>query len=112
MMRKILLIFSLVFSVIFLAQTGSNVFSDQSEINSNKKIDNPSTSLDNSSYMQSNKGAGNDMSTMGNGKGNNGNGKGNGGNPGDPVPIDNYIPIFILVATGIILYKRRSLAKA
>lgn len=30
-----------------------------------------------------------------------------GGNPGDPVPIDNYIPILILTAVGIIVYQTR-----
>lgn len=31
----------------------------------------------------------------------------NPGNPGDPVPINDYIPILILTAFGIIFYKTR-----
>ena len=29
------------------------------------------------------------------------------GNPGDPTPIDDYIPLLILAALGIIIYKTR-----
>ena len=33
---------------------------------------------------------------------------GNGaGNPGDPAPIDDYIPLLIITAVGIIIYKAR-----
>lgn len=31
----------------------------------------------------------------------------NGGNPGDPTPIDDYIPLLVLTALGIIIYKTR-----
>ena len=32
-------------------------------------------------------------------------GDGGGGNPADPMPIDDYMPILIITAVGIILYR-------
>ena len=36
----------------------------------------------------------------------------NGGNPADPTPIDDYIPLLIIAAVGIIVYKSYTKNKA
>lgn len=82
MMKKTLYLFFLLLSVMSFSQDPTNRFAesekDNSTLNSNKSIETeeePPTQ------------------TL------------NGGNPADPIPVDDYLPLLVVAAVGIIIYK-------
>ena len=94
--------FSFFISMVLFGQANSNPFAGENTDNNAGNVY--------SSPQNLNKSAGqpeNGVLAKGNGKGNNGNGWGNGGNPGDPVPVDDYIPVLLVVALGFIVYQKR-----
>ena len=99
-MRNYLLIFSLLISIFSFGQSKENPFAgDNADNGSVNRYANP---------QAANNGNGNGGSgTTGNGEGNQGQGLGNGGPASDGLPIDDYIPLFIIVALGIIVYQKR-----
>lgn len=98
MMRKLLIIFSFFTSIILFGQSSANPFAGE---NTDSKSENIYASPNAATAVPDNA-----MQPTGNGNGNNGNGLGNGGNPG-PIPIDDYIPVLLLVALGFIVYQKR-----
>lgn len=83
-MKKTLYIFFLIISIFSYSQSGPNRF-DESE---NDNVFNRNTNVNDHTSQEGHETA---LDT-------------GGGNPGDPLPIDNYIPFLAITAVGIIVY--------
>lgn len=84
-MKKIRYILFLLISFFSFAQSGPNPFADKE---SESEFNKPTATKDNETQVKDN------AASLDSG----------GGNPGDPVPIDNYIPLLIITAVGIMVY--------
>lgn len=83
-MKKIRYILFLLISFFSFAQSGPNPFADKE---SESAFNKPTATKDNETQVK-------DNTAFDPG----------GGNPGNPVPIDNYIPLLIITAVGIMVY--------
>lgn len=83
-MKKIRYILFLLISFFSFAQSGPNPFAEKE---SESAFNKPNATKDNETQVK-------DNTAFDTG----------GGNPGDPVPIDNYIPLLIITAVGIMVY--------
>ena len=83
-MKKIRYILFLLISFFSFAQSGPNPFADKE---SESAFNKPTATKDNETQVKDNT----DFDP-------------GGGNPGNPVPIDNYIPLLIITAVGIMVY--------
>ena len=105
-MRTFLIIFSLFVSTVMFGQASTNPFAGE---NTN------TTSGNRYSSPQGLKPSDDKIQALGRpenpGENPPGGGKGRGGNPAKPLPIDDYIPVFLVVAVAIIVYKGRTLSK-
>ena len=88
MMRKILLICTILFSLFSISQESSNVFDGE-----------PAPAAKSENVFSTTAVASRAPKTMN-----------KGGNPGDPVPIDNYLPLLVLVAAALIFIKGKKVA--
>lgn len=84
-MRKLLYIILIFFNVFVFAQKDSNPFADTEEQNN---------TFNESAHNEQREGN-EDVASKGP------------GNPGDPVPIDGYLPVLLLAAGGMIVYYTR-----
>ena len=84
-MKKIRYLFFILVSFFATAQSGPNPFAEKASDNTFSKVDSAPESEQKSNKPQS--------------------ADSGGGSPGDPLPIDNYIPILVLTAVGMIIYK-------
>ena len=84
-MKKIRYILFLLISFFSFAQSGPNPFADKE---SESAFNKPTATKDNETQVKDN------AASLDSG----------GGNPSDPVPIDNYIPLLIITAVGIMVY--------
>ncbi len=85
-MKKFFIFLLLSFMAVSYAQTSTNRFDEEPELSSN-------------SYVEENS---NDQPAAG------GTAQRGPGAPGEPVPIDDYIPLLTVTAVGIILYTSRN----
>ena len=83
-MKKIRYILFLLISFFSFAQSGPNPFAEKE---SESAFNKPNATKDNETQVK-------DNTAFDPG----------GGNPSDPVPIDNYIPLLIITAVGIMVY--------
>ena len=83
-MKKIRYILFLLISIFSFAQSGPNPFAEKE---SESAFNKPNATKDNETQVK-------DNTAFDPG----------GGNPGNPVPIDNYIPLLIITAVGIMVY--------
>ena len=83
-MKKIRYILFLLISFFSFAQSGPNPFAEKE---SESAFNKPNATKDNETQVKDNT----DFDP-------------GGGNPGNPVPIDNYIPLLIITAVGIMVY--------
>lgn len=83
-MKKSLYLFFILISLFSFAKNGPNPFAENESDNTFSKTN---TNTNNQSD-------GNHEASLDSG----------GGNPGDPVPIDNYIPFLVITAVGIMVY--------
>ena len=83
-MKKIRYILFLLISIFSFAQSGPNPFAEKE---SESAFNKPNATKDNETQVK-------DNTAFDPG----------GGNPSDPVPIDNYIPLLIITAVGIMVY--------
>ena len=90
MMRKILLICTVLFSLFLFSQENSNIFDGE-----------PAPAAKSENAFSATTVAASQPKTMA-----------RGGNPGDPVPIDNYVPILILVAAALIFFKGKKTVRS
>ncbi|CAM3055411.1 hypothetical protein KADA111694_00070 [Kaistella daneshvariae] len=95
-MRNLLLIGLLVLSVGAYAQGAANPFTGENTNNKFQTHYNDPENLKGSRKMEVS--AAEDAVDSGPGQ------------PGDPLPVDHYIPVFILVAVGLIFYKTQDSA--
>jgi hypothetical protein len=84
-MKKTLYFFFLLVGLFAYAQSGPNPFADKE---SESAFNKPTATKDNETQVKDN------AASLDSG----------GGNPSDPVPIDNYIPLLIITAVGIMVY--------
>ena len=94
-MKKTLYLFFILISFFSYAQSGPNPFADKESDNAFNR-----TNATKDNETEAKKDAAFDPG---------------GGNPGDPVPIDNYIPLLVITAVGIMVYhthqKKKMLGK-
>ncbi|MBF8457223.1 hypothetical protein IV494_08505 [Kaistella sp. G5-32] len=90
-MKNILYLFFILIGVFSYAQHGPNPFAEKESDNAFNR-----TNATKDNETQANDGTAFDPG---------------GGNPGDPLPIDNYIPLLAVTAVGIILYSTRTKKK-
>jgi hypothetical protein len=91
MMRKIFLICTILFSLFLFSQENSNIF-DGEPAPAAKSENVFSTTTAAAARPQK-------MTALG-------------GNPGDPVPVDNYLPVLILVAAALIYSKGKKMVRS
>lgn len=89
MMKKVLYIFFLLVSTLHFGQGAANPFED---------AENENSTLESKPVVESEPHSG----TLDSG----------GGNPGDPLPIDDYMPLLVSTAVGIAIYAARQKKKS
>lgn len=108
-MRNYLIIFSLFFSVLSFGQGQGNPFVGENTNSNSGNLYSKPQSVDGEEQLRTPDPNSNDKAFDAT---ETERAAADGGPGSDGLPIDDYIPVFIVVAVGIIFYKRRSLAKA
>jgi len=90
-MRKIFLICTILFSLFLFSQESSNVFDGE-----------PAPAAKSENVFSTTTAAAARQPKM----------MARGGNPGDPVPIDNYLPVLLLVAAALIFSKGKKMVRS